>query len=132
MRFWLWMRTHCGRCGRWTLFGRYCRDFDACIERERVLTIESRFADLILTPRDHYPLDREGMDWQRPADLDVCHVCHGKGERVIRQDWETGAWDTSQCRWCDGTGEEPVAPGFTNWHPEPHVRRYWARLRDNG
>jgi hypothetical protein len=55
--------------------------------------------------------------FEPPADLDVCSVCKGRGEyRSYRQDWETGAYPTVECQWCETTGFQPVG-GVPGWIP---------------
>ena len=97
------MRTFCHKCGRAMQRHWYHRFLlPVCgPTREDVLACLSLRAAMLTEPPE--PIDYE----EPPADRDVCSWCDGKGEVVVRRDWQTGALDTITCSPCGGTGVVP-------------------------
>lgn len=53
---------------------------------------------------DDPPDEFEPEEDPRPDDFWVCPTCKGHQEVFTTRDWETGAWNTEECRTCRGTG----------------------------
>ena len=70
---------------------------------------DSDFCTLILTSTLTEPPEPEPdhPNTIPPEDIDVCTTCLGSGEVFVRQDWQTGAYVTEECRTCRGSGEYP-------------------------
>jgi hypothetical protein len=60
-------------------------------------------------PADTTPVDPESLDATRPADLDVCPVCHGDRAVLVAVDPVTGEADAEECSACAGTGQRGAA-----------------------
>jgi hypothetical protein len=100
---------HCRMCGRpvkvtfvqWLMKDIvFCppEDVSGCIGTFKVLIDEQ-------PPDEDEPPFPDPQDEQPPDDLWVCPSCEGKGEVFLRRDWETGAYETTECRPCRGTGD---------------------------
>ena len=99
------MPRRCERCHRpvwvWPWQRALCRgsQFDQCVGIAFAIAVEEGGLEEPGEPDEDNP---------RPVDIEVCSVCHGKGEVPYRQDWESGLIEFEECRRCQTTGKEPV------------------------
>lgn len=114
--------TLCGRCDRpikrrWyhRFLTAYCGPERAEVQRCAQIAAAWRSEP----PAHDYDPGARPEDEAPPKDWAMCGACGGGGEIFLRQDWETGAVHTTDCRLCRGTG---YANGEMPWtRPTPTI-----------